>query len=45
VGSIRKTIVAVAMRTGTSMEFLYALPLDELDNIVEEILKLRKGKG
>ena len=41
---IRETIIAVAMRTHTGMDFLYSIPLDELIAITNSLAKSAKAQ-
>nr|DAR13685.1 MAG TPA: hypothetical protein [Caudoviricetes sp.] len=36
--------MTISLRTGTSMQFLYELSIDELDRVTEEILNVNKKK-
>ena len=38
IDSIRGAIVAISLRTRTSIQFLYELPIDELNKVAREIL-------
>ncbi len=44
VDAIRETIIAVAMRTHTGMDFLYSIPLDELMAITNSLAKSAKAQ-
>ena len=40
---LRKMILIIAERTHTGLDFLYNVPVWELENIADELLEMQKG--